>query len=276
MPANRFPTSPAAMLACLWTQRGLVAQLVRREVVGRYRGSLLGLLWSLTHPLLLLAMFTFVFGTVIPARWSTLGDAGGHAEFALVLFPGMIVHALLAECLNRAPSLISETPNFVKKVVFPLELLPAVALGGALFHALVSFAILVVAYAAVHSTVHVTIVALPLVLLPYVALALGLTWFFAALGVYLRDVGQVMGVVTMALMFLAPVFYPITAIPPAWRPLVYANPITLIVLQVRDTLVFGRWPHWPSLAAYAAVAFAVACFGFWWFQKSRKGFADVV
>jgi lipopolysaccharide transport system permease protein len=140
----------------------------------------------------------------------------------------------------------------------------------------VSFAILIVVYAAVHAMVHVTAIALPIVLLPYLALALGLTWFLAALGVYLRDVGQVMGVLTMALMFLAPVFYPITAIPPPYRALLYLNPVTLPVEQTRDVLIFGRWPDWKVWGAYAIVAFAVACAGFWWFQKSRKGFADVV
>ncbi len=264
------------MLACLWKQRRLAVELTRRDVVGRYRGSVLGLFWSLTHPLLLLAVFTFVFGTVMPARWSALGATASHADFALVLFPGMIVHALLAECLNRAPSLITGAPNYVKKVVFPLELLPVVALGAALFHALVSFAILLAVYAALHGTLHVTAVALPLVLLPYLAVAIGLAWFLAALGVYLRDVAQLMGVVTMALMFLAPVFYPITAIPAPYRALLFVNPVTLPVEEARGVLIFGRWPDWTALAIYAACALVVACAGFWWFQKSRKGFADVV
>jgi lipopolysaccharide transport system permease protein len=276
MASNRFPTSPASMFGCLWNQRRLAAELTRRDVLGRYRGSMLGLLWSFTHPLLLLAVFTFVFGTVMPARWSTLGAASSHTDFALVLFPGMIVHALLAECLNRAPSLVTSTPNYVKKVVFPLEILPVVALGAALFHALVSFAILLVVYAAVHGGVHVTAIALPLVLLPYLAVAVGLAWFLAALGVYLRDVAQLMGVVTMALMFLSPVFYPITAIPLPYRSLLYLNPVTLPVEQARDVLIFGRWPDWGALAVYAVCATAVAFAGFWWFQKSRKGFADVV
>jgi lipopolysaccharide transport system permease protein len=276
MIADRFPATPQSMLRGLVAQRELIGELARRDVIGRYRGSALGLSWSLFHPLLLLGVFTFVFGSVMPARWSALGADASHADFALILFPGMIVHALLAECLNRAPGLVTATPNYVKKVVFPLEVLPVVTLAGALFHAVVSFAMLLAVYAIVHGGLRASAIALPLVIAPYALLVLGFAWFFAALGVYLRDVGQVMGVATMALMFLAPVFYPVTAIPEAYRGLLYLNPITLIVEETRGVLIFGRWPDWPALGVYTLIALAVAWAGYWWFQKSRKGFADVL
>jgi lipopolysaccharide transport system permease protein len=160
--------------------------------------------------------------------------------------------------------------------VFPLEVLPVVALAGALFHALVSLAILLAVYLFVHGTLHVTAIALPVVLAPYALLTLGLTWFFAALGVYLRDVGQVMGVATTALMFLAPVFYPATAIPQPYRALLYVNPISLPVEETRNVLIFGQWPDWAAIGGYSMIAIACACAGYWWFQRSRKGFADVL
>jgi lipopolysaccharide transport system permease protein len=271
-----FPASPASMLRTLVTRRELISELARREVIGRYRGSTLGLSWSLFHPLLLLAVFTFVFGRVTPARWPTSAVTAGYGEFALILFPGMIVHGLLAECLNRAPGLVVATPNYVKKVVFPLEVLPVVVLVGALFHAFVSFLILLAVFAVFHGTVNSSVLALPFVIAPFALLALGLTWFFSALGVYLRDVGQIMGVVTMALMFLSPVFYPASAIPESYRTLLLLNPITLVVEQTRNALIFGRWPDFGALAVYTMVAVMVAWAGYWWFQKSRKGFADVL
>jgi len=270
----RFPATPAALVGGLWRQRQLIGELTRREVLGRYRGSALGIVWSLFHPLLTLAIFTFVFGTVFRTRWS--GEVTGGADFALVLFPGMIVHALLAECLTRAPVLVTSVPNYVKKVVFPLEVLPVVAVAAAVFHALVSLLVLLLVFLAVKGTMHPSALALPFILVPFLVLTLGCAWFLAALGVYLRDVAQVMGVVTVALMFLSPVFYPASAVPVAYRGLLAWNPITVPVEQLRASLIFGQWPDWGQLAVYAAVAVAVALFGFWWFQRSRKGFADVL
>lgn len=271
-------TSLAGLLRSLWQHRALVMQMARREVVGRYRGSVLGLAWSFFNPVLMLAVYTFVFSVVFKARWggtvSTVEES--RTEFAIVLFVGMIVHGLFSEVLNRAPGLILVNQNFVKRVVFPLEILPVVSLVAALFHGLVSLAVLLAAFVLANGYLHWTALMAPLVLLPLVVLTLGLAWMLSSLGVFLRDVGQTIGLVTTVLMFLAPVFYPVQALPQAFRPWMMANPLTFIIEQMRDVLVWGRLPHWSGLAWYSLIAGVVAWLGFAWFQKTRKGFADVL
>ena len=194
----------------------------------------------------------------------------------MVLFVGMIVHGLLAEVLNRAPGLILSNVNYVKKVVFPLEILPVVGMGAALFHSLVSLGVLLIAFALFNGYLHWTAVFTPLVVLPLVILTLGLAWMLASLGVFLRDVGQSIGIVTTVMLFLAPVFYPVTALPEEFRPWLMANPLTFIIEQAREVLIWGRLPNWPGLGLYTLAATAVAWAGYAWFQKTRKGFADVL
>jgi lipopolysaccharide transport system permease protein len=274
MTTARFPSDPLSFVRTVAGQRELVSELVRGEVVGRYRGSVLGVLWSLASPLLLLAAFTFVFGTIFQARWGTA--AAGHGDYALLLFPGILLHGLLAESITRAPGLVTAVPNYVKKVVFPLELLPLVAVATAVFHALVGFAVLAGVLLLARGGLPATAVAVPLVVAPYVLLLLGVTWILASLGVYLRDIAQLTGLVSTLLMFLSPVLYPASALPEAYRGWLFLNPLTLPLEETRAALLFGRWPDWAALALYSLVALAVACAGYWWFQKSRKGFADVI
>lgn len=269
------PTSLVALGQSLWRNRHLIAQMTQREVLGRYKGSALGLAWSFFNPVLMLAVYTFVFSVVFQMRWG-LGEEESKTQFAVVLFVGMIVHGLLAEVLNRAPGLILGNVNYVKKVVFPLEILPVVSMGAALFHSLVSFGVLLLAFALFNGFLHWTAVLAPLVVLPLVILTLGLAWMLASLGVFLRDVGQTIGVVTTVMMFLAPVFYPITAVPEELRPLMMANPLTFIIEQAREVLIWGRLPNWIGLGLYTLMASAVAWAGYAWFQKTRKGFADVL
>jgi lipopolysaccharide transport system permease protein len=270
----RYPSNPLSFLRAVALQRELLSELVRSEVAGRYRGSVLGLLWSLASPLLLLAAFTFVFGTIFQSRWGNA--ATGHGDYALLLFPGILLHGLMAEAVTRAPNLVTAVPNYVKKVVFPLELLPPVAVATALVHALLGFVVLAGALVLARGGLPLSAIALPAVLAPYVVLLLGATWFLAALGVYLRDIAQVMGLVTMLLMFLSPVLYPASALPAEYRGWLWANPLTLPLEETRAVLIEGRFPDWGALGAYSVVALAVASAGYWWFQKARKGFADVV
>jgi len=276
-PHENPPVSPKAMLRSLWHNRELIEQMVRRDVLGRYRGSLLGLAWSFFNPVLMLLVYTFVFSGVFKARWSGDGGASdGHAQFALVLFVGLIVNGLFAEILNRAPALVVGNANYVKKVVFPLEILPVVTSGAAIFHALVSVCVLLLAMLLLNGSVPWTAVLVPFVMIPLVVLALGCAWFLASLGVYLRDVGQTIGILTTVLMFLAPVFYPTSALPEPIRPWLLLNPLTLIIEQSRDVLVWGRLPSFAGFAAYSAISAAFAWAGYWWFQRTRKGFADVL
>lgn len=267
--------SPREMFASGWRNRSLIKALVVREILGRYQGSVFGLLWSFFNPVLLLAVYTFVFSVVFKARWGGPGDES-QMHFAVILFVGILVHGLFAEVANRAPSLILSNPNYVKKVVFPLEILPVVALGSALFHLCISLLVLLATLLLLNGAVHWTALFFPLVLLPLVVFTLGIAWMLASLGVFLRDVNHVIGLITMLMMFLSPVFYPITAVPEIYRPWIYANPLTFILKASRDVLIRGQMPEWGGLFVYGVIASAVAWAGFAWFQKTRKGFADVL
>ncbi len=266
--------SPRAMLANLWCYRQLIWASTKREVLGRYRGSALGLLWSFFNPVFMLLVYTFVFSMVFKARWSSASDS--KAEFALVLFAGLMIFNLFAECINRAPGLILSNVNYVKKVVFPLEILPFVTLLSALFHMGVSLVVWLLAYVILIGLPHLTVLYLPLILLPLALLIMGVSWALASLGVYLRDVSQLIGVVTMSLMFLSPIFYPATALPESYRYLLYLNPLTTVIEQARAVLYFGTSPDFALLAIFWAATCLVAWLGFAWFQKTRKGFADVL
>jgi lipopolysaccharide transport system permease protein len=274
-PHSAQPTSLVALGKSLWRNRQLIVQMTKREVVGRYQGSVLGLIWTFLNPVFMLAVYTFVFSVVFKARWGA-GVEESKTQFAVVLFVGMIVHGLFAEVLNRAPALILSNVNYVKKVVFPLEILPVISMGTALFHSLISIGVLLIAFVLFNGYLHWTVVLVPLVLLPLVLLTLGLAWMLASLGVFLRDVGQTIGIITIVMMFLAPVFYPVTALPEEMRPLIMANPLTFIIEQAREVLIWGRMPDWIGLGCYSAVALAITWGGYAWFQKTRKGFADVL
>lgn len=249
--------------------------MAKREVVGRYRGSVMGLLWSFFNPILMLTVYTFVFSVVFKARWGETGS-DSKTEFAIVLFAGLIVYGLFAECVNRAPNLILNNVNYVKKVVFPLEILPWVALGSALFHAAVSGLVLLLFFVAVHHYLNWTLIFLPLLLLPFILLIMGASWFLASTGVFLRDVGQTIGIVTNLLMFLSPVFYPASALPESYRPLLHLNPLTFFIEQTRDIVIWGKLPDWSGLGISLLLGIIVAWAGYFWFQKTRKGFADVL
>ncbi|MFZ5697824.1 MAG: ABC transporter permease [Pseudomonadota bacterium] len=266
--------SPIVAIASLRQHRGLIVSLIRRDVVGRYRGSALGLLWSFFNPVLMLVVYTFVFSIVFKARWTAGSDS--KTEFALVLFTGLVVFNLFAECIQRAPGLVLGNVNYVKRVVFPLEILPIVALGSALFHMVIGLVVWIVFYVIFFGIPPLTSLLFPLVLLPLVLLTLGLSWFLASLGVFLRDVGQVVGVMTTALMFLSPIFYPITALPDQYRLLVQLSPLTITVESSRSVLVWGDGINWSEWGACLLASTVVAWLGFAWFQKTRKGFADVL
>jgi lipopolysaccharide transport system permease protein len=263
-----------SVISSLFGNRALIGQMVTREILGRYRGSVLGIFWSFVNPLIMLAVYTFVFSFVFNARWSV--ESESRAEFALALFIGLMVHSLFAECINRAPGLIIGNVNYVKKVVFPLEILPWVTMGSALFHFMISLVVWAGLFLFVNHSLHWTIVYLPLVILPLILFTMGVTWFLSSLGVYLRDVGQLTGVVTTVMLFLAPVFYPLSALPEQYHVYIYANPLTLIIEQARAVLMWGQVPDLKALAVALSVSILVAWLGYTWFEKTRKGFADVL
>lgn len=271
-----FSTSPREMVASFWRNRSLIYALSKREVVGRYRGSYFGILWSFFNPLLMLLVYTFVFSQIFKSKWDPQSDS--KTEFALVLFAGLLIFNIFSECLTQAPRLILNNANYVKKVVFPLEILPWVNLYSALFHGLISLLVWVLAYFLLFGIPNLTVLYLPLIILPFCLMVMGFSWVLASLGVYLRDIGQLIGIVVNAMMFLSPVFYPITSLPEQYRSWMYLNPLTIPVQLTRDFLFWGEQPnfHGKILLTYLVVAVAVACLGFFWFQKTRKGFADVL
>jgi lipopolysaccharide transport system permease protein len=263
-------------LTFVMDHEALISLLIRREIAGRYRGSALGLLWSLLTPLFMLAIYTFTFSTVFRSRWAGQSDSASTGEFAIILFAGLIVFQLFAEVVTRAPNLILAHANYVKKVIFPLEILPLVALGSALFHAGVSLLVLFAFQLAIHGAIPPTALLLPLVIAPFCLLIVGLSWFLASLGTYYRDIGQVLGTLITAIMFLSPIFFPLSALPAWLQPWLIANPVAFPVEQARAVLIFGQLPDFSGLTVYTLIAAAIAWLGYLWFQKTRKGFADVL
>lgn len=274
-PHRAHPTNPLAIFISFWTNRHLIWQMTRREIVGRYRGSLIGGAWSFVYPLLMLAIYTFVFSVVFKSRWGQ-DQSESKTDFAITLFAGMIVFNIFSEVINCAPGLVIQNVNYVKKVVFPLEILPWIAIGASLFHAAASLLVLLVAQLLIKMAIPLTVLLLPLVLLPLVLLCLGLAWFLAAIGVFVRDIGQITSVLTTVLMFLSALFYPISALPSQYQPCLQFNPLIPIIAESRKVLVFSASPEWKTLALVFVFSLCVAFVGFWWFQKVRKGFADVV
>ena len=258
----------------LWRHREIVWQLARREVVARYRGSMLGMFWAFGVPLLMLAIYTLVFGVVFRVRWPMPVDDG--PGFALILFAGLVVYSLFSECVIRAPTLILTHATYVKKIVFPLEILPWVTMATGLFHAAVSLVVLVLARTLLQGPPPWTVVLLPFILIPCILFTMGLSWLLASLGVFFRDIAQTVGLFTMATLFLSPVFYPVSALPEGLRSWVWLNPLTAPIEQVRAALFLGETPAWGQFCLALAIAYGVAWSGLAWFQKTRPSFADVL
>jgi len=212
---------------------------------------------------------------VFKTKWAG-AQSGGLLEFAIMLFAGLIVFWIFADCVTRAPGIVLAHPNFVKKIVFPLEVLPVVLLGSALFHASASLVVLLLAVALNYGTLHWTVIFFPVVLVPVVLLCLGLGWILASLGVFVRDIGQGIGIVTSALLFLSPIFFPLSAVPASVRPWIGLNPLAFPIEQAREVLVIGNVPQWLGLLLYSLGGLFVAAAGYWWFQRTKRAFADVI
>ena len=266
---------PIEMMRLLWSHRALVWHLTRREVEGRYRGSFLGLFWSFLHPLVLLALYTFVAGVIFRARWPE-SPGGGLADFALVLFCGLVVFNLLSECATRAAGLIVAVPNFVKKVAFPLEVLPLSVLGSALFHGSLGLGVLLVLCLWTRGSLPWTVVLLPVMALPLVLFSLGLSWLLASLGVFLRDLALVVPLLLQVLFFATPIIYPAESVPERLRPLLSLNPVTWVVESFRSAIFRGMPPDTTALLAWTLAAALAMMAGYAWFMKTKKGFADVM
>jgi len=267
--------NPVGPFYNLYLYRDLLRQFTRREIEGRYRGSYLGIVWSMLQPLFMLAIYTFVFSVIFKSHWQA-GAEESQGEFAITLFAGLIAFNVFSECIVRAPTLIISNPNYVKKVVFPLEILTASVLGSALFHSLISIAILIVASFLISGTVSITIVLLPLAVMPLMGLCLGLGWFLASLGVYVRDTAYAISILTQVLFFMSAIFYPISAVPEALQPIMYLNPMTTVAESFRHVLVWNRSLDWGPWLVVTIAAGLITLLGYTWFMKTKSGFADVL
>jgi len=268
--------NPLLMLGNLWRRRELTSQFIVREIQGRYKGSHLGIFWSMANPLLMLSVFTFVFHYIFKATWTSPGEP--VAVYAMNLYSGMIIFNIFSESAAKAPMLITGNPNFVKKVVFPLEILPVSLIGSALFHAILSLLILLVVSCACGLTPHWTLLYLPVVLLPMLLLTAGVCWLLAALGVFLRDTGQVIGIVVQLLFFITPVCYPMSRLKdsPVLYRIMLCNPLAVLVESFRQVVNAGAPPDWPSFGLTTLFCIFVAVGGYAWFMTLKRAFADVI
>ena len=252
----------------------LIMALARREIEARSKGSFGGIGWYVVQTLLTVAIYSFVFGTLFRTRWAETGQA--PINFTMALFIGLLVYNLFSEAVGRAPTLILANANYVKKLVFPLEILPLVALLVALFNLAVGIAVFLIMAFLLQVDLHWVGLWFPVILAPFVMLMLGLMWFLASFGTFVRDIAQVVGIAITMLMFLSPLFYPAGTLPEEFRAWIWLNQLTFPMEQARRALLFGQAPDAVGLAIYAGVGGAVAILGYLWFAKTRKAFADVL
>lgn len=267
-------TGLAIPIYAIFTNRYLFLSLVKQEIVGRYKGSVFGLLWSFINPLFLLGLYTFFFKYILSAKWQL--ETGMYADFALMLFSGLIVHTFMGEVLQKSTSLVVNNANYVKKVIFPLDLFVISSVVSAVAHMAIGLLVLVAMSWFVQGSLSFYILLLPVVLLPLMVLCAGLAFFLSSLGVFLRDVEQLMGSFVVFLMFTSTIFFPISVAPEFIRPFIMFNPLTVIVESVRDLVVLAQLPNWQWLGTYMLVALVVYIMGVMFFNKTRKGFADVL
>ncbi len=253
----------------------LIGQFMKREILGRYRGSVLGLMWPFINPLFMLAVYSYVFAVIFHSHW-TNNPREPAPVFPLMMFCGIVVVTIFTECVARAPMLVLAYPNMVKKVVFPLQILVVAAVGASLTFAVFSMLVLLLGIAVLLKPLAITAICLPLIIMPVVFLGLGVSWFLASLGVYFRDLGPFMVIMVQVLFFATPVCYPPSMVPKSMHWVLLANPLSIIVTQMRNILIIDRWPNWPELGAVLVISLIVAQLGYAWFMKTKQGFADVL
>ena len=267
----RFFLSPLTLIVQQWV---LLRRLTQREFEARYRGSVLGLAWAVIAPAAMMGIYTVVFFGILSSRWP--GYADDRTAYALNLLAGLTVFNVAAECLNRAPRLILENPSYVKKLVFPVEILPVVALMSASISAFFSGFVLLIFQVALAEPPFLTIFLLPVLALPFLLFCLGASYLLAALGVFLRDIGQLTGPLVMALMFLSPVFYASDIVPLPWRAWLWLNPLAATIEWVRGALFLGALPAAHQYFAQLALGILLLALGYRVFMSLRPGFADVI
>lgn len=267
---------PLRMVRSLWAKRELIRTITVRDLAARYRGAKLGFAWAFLTPALQMLVYTFVFSVVLSVRL-TGRESETTTQYAVLLFAGLSAFALFAESIGRAPGLIVGRRHLVKKVQFPLEILPVTMVFTSLFTAILGILLAMIAHLALGGAVGLHALLTPLVLVPALLVAVGVSWILAALGVYFRDLQQLVGAIVQRLLFfLTPIIYPIERVPEAVRPVLYLNPMTPVVEGVRRTLLLDRAPEWGPLAIWTVIGLALCVGGHALFMRTRRGFADVL
>lgn len=275
MPFSRTIPTPLDPLRLLWTHRYLIRQLVERELTARFKRSRGGMLWVVLQPLLMLAGYTLAFGVILKSRWGGSGS-GSSAEFALIMFAGLIFFNFFSAVVSAAPGLIVHNKPYVQKMVFPVEVLSWSTLLAALIHGVVSLMIWMIFSVAIRGYIPVALLWLPLVVIPFALFTLGCCWFLAAAGVFHPDIEHVIPMAMLMLMLLSPLFFPISAIPEHVRFLFDYNPMAYVLEQARQIMIYGDAPDFGVVAVGAAVGLLFAWLGLVSFVKNRNGFADAV
>ncbi len=247
-----------------------------REIATKYKGSQLGLLWTIVNPLIMLSVYTLVFSQIFQAKWGSSADATKPMNFALNLFAGLIVFNIFSESATRAPTLITSNPNFVKKIKFPLHVLGEMVIGSSLFHALVSFGILLTAKLITENKIPITATMLPLVLLPFILMCLGLIWLLSTIGVFIKDINQVITAVVSMLMFLSPIFYPTSALPSGLQWMATINPLAIVIEQARQCIIGGIMPNTSHLLLETCIALIWCEVNYRALKRLEKSFGDVL
>jgi lipopolysaccharide transport system permease protein len=263
-----------ALAQSIYNNWFVLIQLTRSEVLTRYRGSMLGLVWVALNPVFMLIVYTFVFSTLLKARWA-VQDAG-NAVYALQLFAGIVVHAFFSECLIQSTSIVSRNINFVKKIVFPLDMLPVVTIISATINMIIGILVAILAVQIIGDGVTVKILLIPFVFIPFIIFMLGISLIVCTIGVYVKDIGHVTGLISTAMLFLSPVLYPLSFLPESIREMAWINPLSFIIEQFRLILLHGEGLNWTGLFIYLMVSIVVLSIGYYFFQKHRWGFSDAI
>lgn len=251
----------------------VTGQMVRRDIAQRYRGSVGGLFWAMVQPLLMLMVYTLVFGSVLKVKWP---GVDGTLDYALILFIGLVPYMFVSESLSRAPALIVGSANLVKKVVFPLHVLPIMSVSTAALHALIALIVWTAFFAFVKGVIPWLAIVLPVMWLPLIIATLGVSWAFAALGTYFRDLIHAIGPITLALMFLSPIFYSMEMAPAPLKPFLALNPMSFAIESARGLMFHSQWPALGDYVVQLVVSLIVAALGLALFQRSRAGFVDAL
>ena len=262
------------MLRIILRNKYLVKKLIVRDIKTKYKGSVLGMFWSWIVPIMMLAVYTFVFSEVFQARWSV--DTNDKYQFAMTMFCGLSVFNVMAETMNRSTGLIMQNTNYVKKVMFPLELLPFVTVITAMFNCVVSLVILIVARLVIYKSISPMVLLLLPALIPILIISVGVGLFLSSLSVFLRDMGSIISVIVAVLMYATPVFYSSAAVPEKYRLISNLNPLTYIIENVRRIILYDEWINLQWYISSLITALVFYAIGLLVFKRSKEGFADVL